>query len=126
MHRIHGPLSQRRRRLLSLDLEGDDPLSGMANLFDTAMVFAVALMAALVSYFGVQELLGNQDVTMVKNPGQSNMEIIVKKGKKVKKYRMNDQVGGGRKGKKLGTAYMLENGEVVYVPEGVENGEGKP
>ena len=36
----------RRRRLGLLgDPEDDDPMSGVANLFDTAMVFAVALQA---------------------------------------------------------------------------------
>ena len=36
------------------DTDGDaDPLAGMANLFDVAMVFAVALMVALVSYLRV-------------------------------------------------------------------------
>jgi hypothetical protein len=39
----------RRRRLGLLgDPEDDDPMSGVANLLDTAMVFAVALLLALV------------------------------------------------------------------------------
>ena len=98
------------------DAADDDPLSGMANLFDAAMVFAVALMVALVSYFKLPELLQMQDMTMIKNVGKEDMEIIVKKGKKITKYRASTDRGVGR-GRKLGTAYRLENGDVIYVPE---------
>ncbi len=37
----------RRGRFLKNNGEDNDPMSGMANLFDLAMVFAVALMVAL-------------------------------------------------------------------------------
>lgn len=48
----------RRHRLGLLgDSEDDDPMSGVANLFDTAMVFAVALLLALVMSYNVPELL---------------------------------------------------------------------
>ena len=48
----------------------------VANLFDVAMVFAVALMVALVSRFNMTEMFSKEDFTMVKNPGKENMEII--------------------------------------------------
>ena len=41
----------RRKNRLKNGGDDDDPLSGMANLFDVAMVFAVALMVALVSRY---------------------------------------------------------------------------
>ena len=50
----------------------------VANLFDVAMVFAVALMVALVSRFNMTEMFSKEDFTMVKNPGKENMEIITK------------------------------------------------
>lgn len=93
-----------------------DPLSGMANLFDLAMVFAVALMVAMVSFFKMNDFLTKENVTVVKNPGKKNMEIIIKKGKKIEKYKGSKQQGSG-KGKKVGTAYELENGEIIYIPE---------
>ncbi|WP_281175262.1 DUF2149 domain-containing protein [Methanogenium cariaci] len=41
----------------------------MANLFDVAMVFAVALLVALVLSFNIPEMLDDQStVTLVKNP----------------------------------------------------------
>ena len=46
-----------RRLRIILDEEQEDPLGGVANLFDAAMVFAVALLAALVLSYNVPELL---------------------------------------------------------------------
>ena len=56
---------------------------------------------------------------MVKNPGKDNMEIITKKGDKIERYTPSqDQTNkDGARGKKVGVAYQLENGEVIYVPE---------
>ena len=98
----------------------EDPLAGMANLFDAGMVFAVALLLALVSYLSLPELLSkNEDLTIVKNPGDPNMEIIKKEGNKLEKYEMtSDSIGG--EGEKLGICYRLKNGEVVYIPEVAE------
>ena len=47
------------------------------------------------------------------------MEIITKKGKKIERYTpSNDQSNAdGTKGKKIGIAYELDNGQVIYVPE---------
>lgn len=103
------------RRLL--EAPDDEPLSGVANLFDAMMVFAVGLLVALVTAYSLPELLSEQnEFTLVKNPGQPNMEIIKKKGIKLEKYRMTLKTLGGE-GVKLGTAYRLKSGEVVYVPE---------
>ena len=108
----------RRQRSFSGSLEDNDydVLSGMANLFDLAMVFAVALMVAMVVNFQMTEFLTDNEVTMVKNPGQRDMEIIVKKGRKIERYKGTQAKGQG-KGKKIGIAYELENGDVIYVPE---------
>ena len=95
----------------------DDPLSGVANLFDAAMVFAVALMLAMAAHFRMPELLSAQsDFAIVKHLGESNMEIIIRKGRKLEHYRISRQRLGGE-GEKLGTAYRLKSGEVIYVPE---------
>ena len=49
------------------------------------MVFAVALMVALVSRYNMTEVFSQEDFTMVKNP-EENMEIITKEGNKINKY----------------------------------------
>jgi hypothetical protein len=93
----------------------EDPMVGLTNLFDIAMVFAVALMLALVTYHSLPELISESDVTLVKNPGTADMEIITKQGEKVEIQKVTNETIGGM-GKKLGTTYMLESGEVIYVP----------
>ncbi len=98
--------------------EDDDPMSVLANLFDISMVFAVALMVALVSFWKMDDMLTKNQTTIIKNPGEENMEIIVKDGKKIDQYKASDVTSKGKgKGKKVGTAYQLENGEIIYIPE---------
>ena len=99
---------RKRNRLLRQG--DDDPMQTVANLFDVAMVFAVALMVALVTHFNMSELFGKEDFTMIKNPG--------KEGQQIKHYTpSDDQKTSGKRGRKVGIAYQLENGEIIYVPE---------
>ena len=98
--------------------EDTDPLSVVVNLFDVAMVFAVALMVAMVMHLNMTEVFTKEDFTIVKNPGKDNMEIITKEGNKINKYTPSDtQSSEKTKGKRVGVAYELENGEIIYVPE---------
>ncbi len=97
-----------------------DPMSVVGNLFDVAMVFAVALMVALVTRYSMTEMFSQEDFTIVKNPGQENMEIITKEGEKINRYTPSenqDEAAAGQRGKRVGIAYELENGEIIYVPE---------
>lgn len=107
------------RRKMKGSSEEDDPMSMVSNLFDVAMVFAVALMVALVSRFNMTEIFSQEDYTIVKNPGKENMEIITKKGETITRYQSSDNSGesAGNKGKRVGVAYELESGEIIYVPE---------
>lgn len=118
----------RRRRYRRTGLinneDEQNPLTGVANLFDIAMVFSVALLVALVMSYNIPELLTNEDITIVKNPGQMDMQIILKEqGKPIEVMNMTDQIGGGT-GEALGTAYKLADGRVVYVPEESNINEG--
>ena len=109
---------RRRRRYLGDD--GDmDPMSVVGNPFDVAMVFAVALMVALVGRYQMTELFSKEDFTIVKNPGKENMEIITKEGERINRYTPSDDqsTSDSPRGRRVGTAYELENGEVVYIPE---------
>jgi len=107
-----------RSRLLRQQ-EDIDPMSVVSNLFDVAMVFAVALMVALVSRYNMTEMFSQDDFTMVKNPGKDNMEIITKEGQKINRYTPSEDQSSkdNKKGKRVGVAYELENGEIIYVPE---------
>lgn len=109
-----------KRRVSRFRVEEDnDPLSVVVNLFDVAMVFSVALMVAMVMNLKMDEIFSDEDFTIVKNPGKDNMEIITKEGKKINKYTPseNKNISSNKKGKKVGVAYELENGEIIYVPE---------
>lgn len=111
-------MKRNRKRRLD-DREDMDPMSVVGNLFDVAMVFALALMVALVTRYDMTEMFSQEDFTMVKNPGKDNMEIITKEGQKINRYTPSEDQSSqsGTKGKKVGVAYELENGEIIYVPE---------
>ncbi|WP_294317449.1 DUF2149 domain-containing protein [uncultured Chryseobacterium sp.] len=110
---------RRKGRVSRFRVEEDtDPLSVIVNLFDVAMVFSVALMVAMVMNMNMSEIFTKEDFTVVKNPGKDNMEIITKEGGKINKYTpSNDKKSSDKKGKKVGVAYELENGEIIYIPE---------
>ena len=113
-------MRKRARRVSFFKKEEDsDPLSVVVNLFDVAMVFAVSLMVAMVMHMNMTEVFTDKDFTIVKDPGKENMEIITKEGKQINRYTpSSDQSSkSGKKGKKVGIAYELENGEIIYVPE---------
>ncbi len=107
-------MRKRQRRTSKFSKEEDtDPLSVIVNLFDVAMVFAVALMVAMVMHMNMTEVFTQEDYTIVKNPGKDNMEIITKEGNKINKYTPSEEQSSGSKGKKVGIAYELENGEII-------------
>ncbi|WP_410508517.1 DUF2149 domain-containing protein [Methanosarcina hadiensis] len=110
----------RRTGLLHAEDE-QNPMATVANVFDVAMVFSVALLVALVMSYHLPELLSSsEDFTIVKNPGAKDMKIIVKEeGKPIEVLNMTDSIGGGT-GEALGTAYKLADGRVIYVPEDAE------
>ena len=64
-----------KRNLLRKE-EDSDQMSVVSNLFDVAMVFAVALMVALVTRYNMTEMFSQEDFPMVNNPGNENMLII--------------------------------------------------
>ncbi|MFT3721782.1 DUF2149 domain-containing protein [Pseudorhodoferax sp.] len=114
----------RRRSLLRGGLGADsddmDPMGFLINLFDVALVFALALMIALVSNLRIADMLTAKDFTVVKNPGQPDMEIITREGGKVSRYVAGQAPadgGSARQGQRVGTAYRLDSGEIIYVPD---------
>lgn len=111
-------MSSRHRKFLAED-DDSDPLAGLTNLFDIAMVFALALLVALAQRLEMSELLTEQDVTIVKNPGTPEMEIVVKDGAEIKSYGVDDvSQQSGTKGRRVGSAFELEDGTIIYVPDG--------
>lgn len=95
----------------------EDPLAAMANLFDVSVAFIVALLIALFSLFASGELLDEEsNVTLVKQAQGGDLEIISKRGSQITVQKVTDNTLSGR-GTRLGTAYRLANGQIVYVPD---------
>jgi hypothetical protein len=95
----------------------EDPLSGVANLFDASIVFAIGLMVALLQAFSLSQLLNpNSKFTVVTKDAAGQLEIIERDGKEVKVRKVTPEQQSGQ-GKRLGVAYELPDGSVVYVPE---------
>jgi hypothetical protein len=96
----------------------DDPMTGVANLFDIGLVFIVGLLMTIFSAYHLQDLFDeNSEMTILKKHESGEMEIITKKGKKIKAMKVSKTKASGN-GERLGIAYRLENGTMVYVPEG--------
>ena len=92
-----------------------DPLDGLVNLFDLAIVLGVAFLLAALSAFKLTDLLGHKDVTLVRDPGTKQQTILVKKGTHVQVLHLSNQQVVGE-GVRVGSVYRLKDGRVVYVP----------
>ncbi len=55
-------------------------------------------------------------MTVITDPGKPTMEMMIKKGEKIERYKASGQIGQGE-GDKAGTAYRMKDGSIVYVPE---------
>lgn len=95
----------------------EDPLSGVANLFDISLAFIVAMVVALYSMMGAPSLLdADSSWTMTRTDAQGRMEIVRKDGKQIRVEKVSDRKLSGN-GDRLGVAYRLPGGKIVYVPE---------
>ena len=104
-------------------LDEDEELNPMMSTVNLVDVFLVVIGALLISI--AQNPLSPfsaENVTVIKNEGQPNMEIIVKEGNEVKQYESTGEIGSGN-GTKAGVAYKMKDGSIVYVPEGEQNNE---
>ena len=106
-----------RRQNRGSGLSDNDPMSGVANLFDVGLVFIVGLLMALFGAYHMEDLLKeDSEVTITKMSANGDMEIIIKKGKKIEAMKITKEKAKGR-GQRLGVAHRLEDGSMVYVPE---------
>ena len=94
--------------------EADDPIVSVVNIVDIFLVVIAVLVMTLIK--NPLNPFSSDDVTVIKNPGKKNMEIIVKKGKKLEHYQSTGAIGEG-KGAKAGVTYKMPDGSMVYVPE---------
>lgn len=88
----------------------DDPLAGLVNLFDLWMVFSIALLLALVAASRLPEFSADATSTTSTELPSTDQRS------KLDRFRVSNEKLTGE-GQRLGTAYRLKNGEVVYVPD---------
>ena len=94
---------------------GHKPATGDREWILTPEDGAFALLIAVIEN-PVNPWVANNAV-VITNPGTDQMQITIKKGREMKQYRSAGEIGEGE-GTKAGTAYMLKDGTMVYVPEG--------
>ncbi len=106
------PLMRSQRALADTH---EDPMASMGNLFDVAILIGIGFMVVALSGFGLKEILSDEQVTIVKNPGTPQMEIITKQGAKIERLKSTDEQAQGP-GAAVGTVYRLRDGRMVWVP----------
>ena len=101
-------------RLLDEDDELD-PILSVVNLVDVFLVMIGALMMIIAA--NPLNPFATEKAVVVKNPGQPDMEMVVKDGQKIETYKASSEIGSGE-GSRAGVAYRLNDGSFIYVPEG--------
>lgn len=96
------------------DDDGDDPILSVVNIIDVFLVIIAVLLIAVLE--NPLNPFTTHNVVVIKNPGQPQMEMLVKEGKELKHYKSTGHIGEGQ-GQKAGVAYRLKDGSMVYVPE---------
>lgn len=81
--------------------EDEDPLSGVANLFDVAMIFALGLLVALVIQMQAQEALVDIE----------QMKEIIERGKQMEMAPTEEMVTVSGEIETSGTLYELRQGD---------------
>ena len=97
--------------------EADDPLNAVANLVDVFLVFIVGLLISFLSAYHLEDLLDKEsNVTVMKQSPTGEVTLISKKGTKIEAVKITRSEAEGR-GVRLGVAYQLEDGSMVYLPD---------
>ena len=95
----------------------DDPIAGVAQLFDVSIAFIVAVIAAMFTLLSSQDLMSkDSEWTLTKKTKNGDIEMIEKKNNQIVKRKVSSKNMAGN-GVRLGTAYQLENGQVIYVSD---------
>ena len=95
-------------RLLE-DSDADDPILSVVNLIDVFLVVIAALLLTVAN--NPLNPFSAEQVTVIKNPGKPNMEIVIKDGEKLEHYKSNGDIGQGE-GAKAGHLSYLGDAEI--------------
>ena len=109
-----------RNETMFSPVDSDDPMSSIANLLDIFLVFIVAILVTFLSTFHLQELLSpDSNVTVMKQSADGEMTIVTKRSNKIEAVKITKSEAEG-KGVRLGVAYQLEDGSMVYIPDDIK------
>ncbi|MEM9101839.1 MAG: DUF2149 domain-containing protein [Pseudomonadota bacterium] len=100
-------------KLLDED-EAINPALSVVNLLDVFLVLVGALLIAIAQ--NPMNPFLEKNVTVIKNAGQPDMEMVIKKGETIETYKSQGEIGAGE-GVKAGVAYKMADGSIIYVPE---------
>jgi hypothetical protein len=106
------------RSRLRDEAEADDPLLSVINLIDVFLVLIAALLLTVAS--NPLNPYAKDKITVIRNAGQADMEIITRDGKKIERFRADSQsktAAAGNQGVRAGTAYRMSDGSLLYVPD---------
>jgi hypothetical protein len=101
------------KHLSILGEEDDDPMLSAVNLVDVFLVLVVALLTAVALQ---QQKGAEENITIIRKPGEPDMEIVVRENGKEIRYKGNGGASEGQ-GVRAGVAYKLKDGNIIYVPE---------
>ena len=74
-------------------------------------------VVALLTAVAVQsQTSAHESVTIIRNPGQPDMEVVVREQGKEVRFKGAGSAAQGQ-GVRAGVAYKLEDGNIVYIPE---------
>lgn len=93
------------RKLRRVGNTEDDPLAGVANFFDLGVILALAFMVPLIARLAMDA----QSASALPAPDAARQIPL-------ERYQPSTDPLQGE-GERLGVAYRLKSGEVVYVPE---------
>lgn len=96
------------------DPEADDPILSVVNLIDVFLVIIAALLLSVAN--NPLNPFSQDRITVIRNAGQPNMEIVTRDGKNIQRFQSEGATGQG-KGVKAGVAYRMADGSLVYIPD---------
>ena len=103
-----------RRPIKILDDSDDDPIRSVVNIVDVFLVIIAVLLIAVLE--NPLNPFTTKNAVVIKNLGETNMEMIIKNGEELKHYKSSGDIGEGQ-GTRAGIAYRMKDGSMIYVPE---------
>src|SRR5689334_22452327 len=97
------------RHIHLLGEDDDDPMLSAVNLVDVFLVLVVALLTAVAAH---AQRDAQDDVTVIRNPGRPDMEVVVREHGREVRFRGNGTAGAADGSVRAGIAYRLKDGNI--------------